>query len=200
MNRRVRIALAVGLLAGVLLTSTGCLFNLFQTARMLGGGNVALTIGTGLMDIALDEGPNWNLTPQARIAVGLSDVVDLGFQTGALVPLSTGDFGWMGAKGDLKFSIFDDPASFSLAMGIGGGYALEFLDWGLFGEVLFTVNTFPIFLAYQPTIPLGGEGFALLHHVAGGLALSISEKATVLLVVDYRDGLFSFGIALEVGF
>ena len=200
MRKPIRWILCVGLIPATLLLS-GCLFNIFQTARMLGAGNMAVTIGAGLMDIVVDEEPNWNLTPQARLAFGLSDRVDLGFQTGAMVPLSTGDFGWMGAKGDLTFSILDDPETFSLAMGFGAGYGVEFLNWGLFGEVLFNVNaTLPIFLAYQPTIPLQGEGFALWHHVAGGLALPISETSTLILVVDYRNGLFSFGLALEVGF
>lgn len=200
MKKRIRWVLCLGLIPASLMLS-GCLFNIFQTARMIGAGNMAVTIGAGLMDIVVDEDPNWNLTPQARLAFGLSDSVDLGFQTGAMVPLSTGDFGWMGAKGDLTFSILDDPETFSLAMGFGAGYGVEFLNWGLFGEVLFNVNaTLPIFLAYQPTIPLQGGGFALWHHVAGGLALPISETSALILVVDYRNGLFSFGLALEIGF
>lgn len=201
MRKHARILMVAALLTGVLLMSTGCLFNLFQTARMLGAGNMAVTIGSGLIDIVVDEDPNWNLTPQARLAFGLSDTVDLGFQTGALVPLSTGDFGWMGVKGDLKFSILDDPNSFSLAMGFGGGYSVEFLNWGLFGEVLLNVNTtLPIFLAYQPTIPLEAGEFAIWHHIAGGLALPISETSTLILLIDYRNGLYSFGLALEISF
>ena len=201
MHKRVRLLLAVGLLVGVLFTSTGCLFNLFQTARMLGAGNVAITIGTGLMDILPDDDPNWNLTPQARLTIGLSDKIDLGMQTGALVPLSTGDFGWMGAKGDLKFSVMDDPETFSLAMGFGGGYSVEFLNWGVFGEVLFNINsTLPLFLVYQPTIPLEAAEFTLWHHIAGGLALPISETAAIILIVDYRNPLFSFGLALQIAF
>jgi hypothetical protein len=201
MGKRVRILTVAGLLACVLVTSTGCLFNLFQTARMLGAGNVAFTFGAGLMDILPDGDPSWNLTPQARLAFGLSDKVDLGMQTGALVPLSTGDFGWMGAKADLKFSVIDDPETFSLAMGFGAGYGLEFLNWGVFGEVLFSVNsTLPLFFAYQPTIPLQSGGFAIWHHVAGGLALPISDTTTLLLIVDYRNPMFSFGLALEIGF
>ena len=202
MHKNAKILMVVGLLAGVMVMSTGCLFNLFQTARMVGAGNMAFTIGTGLMDVVPDGQPDWNLTPQARVTFGLSDAVDLGFQTGALVPLSTGDFGWMGAKGDLKLSIFDDPNSFSLAMGFGAGYGVEFLNWGLFGEIFFNVNsTLPVFLAYQPTIPLQAGGFAVWHHVAGGLVLPISDTTALILIVDYRNPeLFCFGIALEIGF
>jgi len=205
MRRYVRILLVAGMMAGLLLTSTGCLFNLFQTARMLGAGNTAITLGTGLMDIVPDGDAQWNLTPQARIAFGLSDTVDLAFQTGALVPLSTGDFGWLGAKGDLKISIVDDPETFSMAMGLGAGYGLEFVNWGVFGEVLFNVNaTLPIFVVYQPTIPLQAATFTLMHHIAGGLALPISESASLIVVVDYRPqepaALFSFGLAIEIAF
>jgi len=205
MRRRVRILLLVGLLAGVLLTSTGCLFNLFQTARMLGAGNTAFTIGTGLMDPIQNGQADWSLTPQARFAVGVTDGIDFGLQTGAFVPLSTGDFGWLGLKGDFKFSILDDPETFSLAMGFGGGYGAEFLNWALFGTVLFDVNaTIPIFLVYQPTIPLQAGTFTVWHHLAGGLRLTLSDSAAILLVIDYRSqlpgALFSFGIAIEMGF
>jgi len=204
MRRAIRVVLLMGLLGGVLLLSTGCLFNIFQTARMLGAGNTALTIGTGLMDIDVDGGdPNWNLAPQARFAVGLSDTANLGFQTGALVPLSTGEFNWLGIKGDVTFAVVDDPETFSLALGLGAGYGIEFLNVGIFGEVLFSVNsTLPLFIVYQPTVPLNGNGFTLLHHVAGGLALPLSEKATILLVVDWRNGLLSpsYGIGIEIGF
>ncbi len=201
MRKRVRILMVVGLLAGVLVMSTGCLFNLFQTAKMIGAGNAAITLGTGLMDVIQDGDPNWNLTPQARLAFGLSDKIDLGMQTGALVPLSTGDFGWMGAKADLKFSVIDDPETFSLAMGFGAGYGVEFLNWGLFGEVLFNINsTLPLFLVYQPTIPLETGEFAVWHHIAGGLRLAISDTAALILMIDYRNPLFSFGLAIEIGF
>ena len=194
-----RIALAV-LLVSVAMVLNGCLFNLFQTARMLGSGNVAVTIGSGLMDVSIDDDPAWALTPQARIGFGLSDKIDLGLQTGALVPLSTGDFGWLGAKGDLKFSVVDDPETFSLAMGVGAGNGIEFLGWGVFGEIFFDVNSvLPIFFAYQPTIPISGE-LTVLHHGAMGLRLKVSETASILLQVDVRDfQLFSFGLALEIG-
>lgn len=201
MNRKLRLLLIVGVLTPTLLLS-GCLFNIFQTARMVGAGNVAITFGSGLLDPVVDGDPNWSLTPQVRLAVGLSDAAEFGMQTGALVPLSSGDFGWLGARGDFKFSIVDDPETFSLAMGFGAGYGLEYLNWGLFGEVFFNVNTvLPIFLTYQPTFPLQGEGFAIWHHIAGGLRLPISETAAVLIIVDYRNPeLFSYGIGFEIAF
>jgi hypothetical protein len=200
MRTRIRIVLAIGVVASAVFMN-GCLFNLFQTARMLGSGNVAITLGSGFMDVVPDDDADWALTPQARLAVGITDTIDFGMQTGAFVPLTTGDFGWLGAKGDLKFSIVDDPETFSLAMGFGAGYGAEFLNWGLFGEVLFDVNsTIPLFFVYQPTIPLQADSFAIWHHVAGGLKLRISPTTVLLLIVDYRNPqLFSFGLAIEIG-
>jgi len=205
MRRMIRVALAVVLLGGVLILSTGCLFNIFQTARMLGAGNTALTIGVGMMDIVtIDDGPNWNLTPQARLTFGLSDTVDLGIQTGALVPLSTGDFGWLGVKGDVLFSLVDDPEAFSFAVGIGAGYGLEFLNTAVFGEAIFSVNgSLPLTIVYQPTVPLTGA-FTVLHHISGGLELPISETASIFLVVDVRPQeprmLVSYGLGFQIGF
>jgi len=201
MNTRLRIVLAVGILAGVVLLS-GCLFNLFQTARTIGAGNVGLTIGSGLMDVEIDEGTTWALTPQARLTIGLGDRVDFGVHTGAMFGLTGGQPGWMGATGDLKFSLFDDPEAFALSLGFGGGYGVEFLGWGVLGEVLFDSNlsVLPIFIVYQPTIPLSAEDFAVWHHVAGGLKLTLSEKARILLQVDLRAPLVSFGLAIEIDF
>jgi len=205
MRRGIRVAWVIGLLGSVLVLSTGCLFNIFQTARMLGAGNSALTIGVGLMDVSIEDDPSWTLTPQARLAFGLSDSVDLGLQTGALVPLSTGDFGWLGVKGDLLFSLVNDPEAFSFAMGIGAGYGLEFLNMGIFGEAIFSVNgSLPLTIVYQPTVPLTGDGITILHHISAGLELPISEKASVFLVVDIRPqeprALISYGLGLAIEF
>jgi hypothetical protein len=203
MHKWIRIILAAGLLGAVLVTSTGCLLNLFQTARTIGAGNVALTLGSGLFDLNLDEtNSDYYLTPQARVAVGIADGVDLGLQTGFLVPLEGGDVGWFGATGDLKFSLFDEPGAFALALGFGGGYSLEALGWEAFGEVFFdsNVRVLPIFLAYQPHVALL-EGLALIHHFAGGLKLRLSDKARVLVQVDYNSYTFlSYGLAFEIAF
>jgi len=204
MTKRVRGLLVVGLLIGVLLTSTGCLLNVFQTARTIGAGNVAFTIGSGLFDFNLDqEEADYYLTPQARLAIGLADGVDLGFHTGFLVPLEAdGDIGWFGATGDLKFALFDEPDSFALALGFGGGYSLEALGWEAFGEVFLDSNVrfLPIFLAYQPHIALV-EGFGLIHHFAGGLKLRLSDKARIFVQIDYNSYTYvSYGLAIEIEF
>jgi hypothetical protein len=71
----------------------------------------------------------------------------------------------------------------------------------LFGEILFNINsTLPLFLVYQPTIPLEADDFAVWHHIAGGLRLAISDTAALILIVDYRNPSFSFGLAIEIGF
>jgi len=203
MRNRVRTFLVVGLTGAVLVLSTGCLFNIFQTAKTIGAGNVALTIGSGLFDFnLLDTDSSYYLTPQARLTIGLADSVDLGFQTGLLMSLEGEDVGWCGATGDLKFALFDEPDSFALALGFGGGYSLETLGWEAFGEVFFDSNVkfLPIFVAYQPHVALV-EGFALIHHFAGGLKLRLSDKARLLFQGDYNSyGYVSYGLALEVVF
>jgi len=206
MKGRVRGILIVVLAIGALSLS-GCLFNVFQTARTIGAGNVALTIGSGLFDLSLDEDTNWFLTPQARLAIGLADGIDFGLKSGMLVGLEGGDPGWMGVVGDFKFAIVDDPESFSLAMGFGGGYSIEMLGWGAFAEVLFDSNirVFPVFLAYQPQFSLA-EGFTVIHHATGGLKLRLSPSARILLQVDFRffgvgtQPFISYGLALEILF
>jgi len=198
---RRRLVLVLGLAALVATLCTGCLFNIFQTAKTLGAGNLAFTIGAGLLSVQVDESTTMSVTPQARLAVGVGDAVDLGFQTGAMIPFNGGDPGWLGAIGDLKFRLFDERDSFALAMGLGGGYSVEYIGWGVFGEILFdsNVRVFPVYFAYQPAVALSTD-FTLLHHIAAGLKLRLSNQARILLQVDYRTGIWSVGMALEVGF
>ena len=201
MKRTFRVVLAVGLVIPMILLS-GCLFNIFQTAKMVQSGDVSVLIGSGVMDIGIDGSSAWALTPQARLTFGLSDKINLGLHTGAMMSLSAGgEPGWLGIAGDLKFSIIDNPESISLAVGFGGGYGIHFLNWGVFGEVYLDLNVFPLFFAYQPTIPLGGEGFSVLHDIAIGMALNLSEKARLIIQIDTRNlALFSYGIGFEINF
>ena len=179
----------------------GCLFNMFQTARMLQSGDVSVLVGSGVMNIGTAEDPAWTLTPQARMAFGLSDKVNLGLHTGVMMPLTTGDPGWMGAAGDLKFALINDPESISLSAGFGGGQGIHFLGWGVFGQIFLDVNVFPIFFAYQPTIPIAQGDFALWHDVAAGMHLAISEKARLLVQIDMRNfQLLSIGVGIDIGF
>ena len=193
----------LGLATLVATLSTGCLFDFLQTARTAGGGNLAFTIGAGILMLQGDgTTTNLSATPQARLTLGLADAVDLGLQTGALIPFSSGDPGWLGAIGDLKFRLFDEPDAFALALGFGGCYSVEYGGWGLFGEVFFDSNlrVLPIYFVYQPGIPLVADSFTVFHHLAGGLKLQLSDHARILLQADYRTGILSCGLAFEVGF
>jgi len=90
MRRILRIGMSVVLVASAV-TLSGCLFNIFQTARTVGAGNVTLAVGAGFFDFSLNGDHNWSVTPQARLTIGLADGLDLSLHTGALIPLSTGD-------------------------------------------------------------------------------------------------------------
>lgn len=201
MRKRWKTVLAVVVVFSAVLLS-GCFFNIFQTARTIGAGNVALTIGSGLLNFQIGDDYNWMLTPQARLTFGLSDKADLGLQTGAMIPLETGEPAWLGTVGDLKFSLFDEPDSFSLAFGFGGGWASELGGWGGFLEVFFdsNVKALPIFISYRPLFPFSADTFTVWHHFAGGLRLKLSDTALLLIEVDTFGRMFSFGIALEVTF
>jgi len=200
MKRKLRVILAVGLVIPALFLS-GCLFNIFQTAMTVGKGNASVTLGSGLLYFDFEGNPSWSATPQARVTFGLSDNIDFGLQSGAMIPLSTGDPGWLGAKGDFKFLVTGRKSPVKVAFGFGGGYGIEFLGWGAFGELF--VDLGPFAVAYQPTLTIA-DNVALWHHIAGGLRLNLSPKASILVMADYRGpatpGLISFLIALEIGF
>lgn len=194
------VATAVLLLSMVLLT--GCFFNIFQTARTVGAGNVALTLGVAAVNLAGEGDYNWVITPQGGLAIGLSDNVELGFRSGVLVPLATGEPGFLGAVGDIKVSLFHEPESLSLALGFGGGYSMGMLGWGLEGSLYFDSNLrfLPLYVVYRPLVPLEGDGFSVIHQLAGGLHLTLSENARLLLELDLWSGLLSAGIGLEILF
>jgi len=65
MKIRARVIAAVVLLLSMVLL-TGCFFNIFQTARTVGAGNVALTLGVAVMNLA-GEGDYYRvITPQGK--------------------------------------------------------------------------------------------------------------------------------------
>ena len=201
MREPIRWIVRVGLIPTTLLLS-GCLFGIFRTARPVRGGDVALVLGTGFMSVSVDEGqPLWTLTPRARLTLGLSERVNLESQTGLAVPLASGSPRWMGASGNLKFSIVDDSDSLSPAVGFGGGSSIELLGWGVFGEIFLDRNLlgFPFSLAYQPTVSRGGEGFAVWHRLAVGPKLRLTARAQPLVQVDLWAPLLSFGFAVDIG-
>jgi hypothetical protein len=200
MTKWIRRVLSVLLIPTALLLS-GCLLNVFQTAKTLGEGNVALTIGSGLFDMSLIETESlYFLTPQARLAVGLADGIDLGAQTGLLVPFGEGEVVWPGATGDVKFALFDDPELFALSLAVGGGFSLETLGFDAFVTLFLDSNVrfLPLFVLYQPHVALA-EGFALIQHFAGGLKLRLSDRVRLLVQADYNSYTYvSYGLAVEV--
>ncbi len=199
MKRKGRAVLAIVVLlsAGLL---TGCFLNIFQTARTVGQGNVALAIGMGVLNMAIGDDNNWMLTPQGRLSIGLADSVDLGVRGGGMFSLTTGELGFLGAVGDVKVSLFHDPESLSLALGFGGGYNMGTFGWGLEGSIYLDSNLrfLPIYFVYRPLFPLAGDGVTILHQLGGGLHLALSDTARLLIEVDYWEGIISVGISLEI--
>lgn len=198
--RRLRSVAIVGLLLVVVLLS-GCYFNIFQTARTVGAGKVAVSLGSGVVNVTVGESSSLVFTPQARLAVGLSDNVDLGIQSGIMIG-SSGEPGFLGAIGDVKLALVQDPDTFSIALGIGGGYSLGLLGWGVEGSVFLDSNIafLPVFVVYRPILPLGGEGLQLIHQFAGGLHLDLSDSVRILVEVDSWNGGLGGGISLDIMF
>jgi hypothetical protein len=201
MRKRTRTVLALAVVSSLVLLS-GCYFSIFDTARTVGAGNVAFTLGAAVMDLALDGTPSWLLAPQGRLTVGLAPNVDFGIRSGMMLNLETGDVGFLGAVGDFKFALFQEPDSFALALGFGGGYSTGLVGWGLEASVYFesTVRYLPIYVVYRPLLPLTGEELGLIHQLAGGLYLALSPNARLLVELDSWNGLLSGGVALEILF
>jgi len=203
MRTKLRWGLSLGWIP-ILFLLSGCLMNVFHTASTLGSGHVALTVGSGLFDLNLlsESESVYCLTPQARLAVGLTDSIDLGLQTGLLVPIEAGDVGFFGVTGDVKFALIDEPDLFALSLGFGGGFSLEALGLDAFALVLLDshLKLLPLFVVYQPHFALS-EGFALIHHVAGGLKLRLSDRVRILIQADINSFTYvSYGLAFEVAF
>lgn len=198
--RRLRSVAIVGLLLVVILLS-GCYFNIFQTARTVGAGKVAISVGSGVVNISGGSSSSLIFTPQARITIGLSDSVDLGIQSGVMIG-SAGEPGFLGAIGDIKLALAQDPGVGSFALGIGGGYSPGLLGWGVEGSVYLDSNIafLPIYLVYRPILPLSGKSLQIMHQFAGGLHLDLSDSARILIEVDSWNGLLGGGISLDIRF
>ena len=198
--RRLRLMGSVGLLLVVVLLS-GCYFNIFQTARTVGAGKVAISIGSGVVSITVGQNSSLIFTPQARLTIGLSDSVDLGVQSGIMIG-SSGSPGFLGAIGDIKLALLQDPKTFSIALGLGGGYSPGLLGWGVEGSVYVDSNIvfLPIYLVYRPILPLSGGTLGVMHQFAGGLHLNLSDSARILIEVDLWNGVLGGGISLDLRF
>jgi hypothetical protein len=202
MRRKAKLIGAVALVVTVGILSAGCFLNVFQTARTLGKGNVALNLGMAAMNIAIGADNNWMFTPQGRLSVGIADGIDLGVRSGVMFGLDTGNLGFLGVVGDIKASLFAQPEGFALAVGFGGGYSPGMVGWGLEASIYVdsTLQYLPVYFVYRPLFPLGGDGFTIQHQLAGGLHLLLSPTTRLLIEIDSWGGLLSAGIGLEILF
>lgn len=198
MKHAMRLVGVAGVLV-LLVVLSGCFFNVFQTAQTVGAGNVALTLGAAAMNIAVQQQNSLVFTPQGRLAVGLTDNLDLGIQSGAMVG-TDGSASFLGAIADLKARIVNIDNGFALALGVGGGYSPGLVGWGIEGSVYLDSNLrfLPLYVVYRPLLPLGGGQLTIANQVAVGLYLRLSSSARLLLEADWWNGLPSVGAALEV--
>ncbi len=198
--RRARLLLVVALLL-VLVMMSGCYFNVFQTARTVGAGKVSISLGSGVVGVTVGQNSSLVFTPQARLTVGLSESFDLGLQSGLMID-SSGQPSFLGAMADIKLSLFDDPETFSIALGVGGGYSPGLLGWGVEGSFYVDSNIvfLPIYAVYRPIVPLSGNSLQLIHQFAGGLHLDLSDSVRILIELDWWSGVLGGGISLDIKF
>lgn len=201
MRRWVKFALVVGVLGAAFFLS-GCFFNALETARVLRQGDVALTLGLGFLNLdprPLEEKANPILTPQVRLAAGITDGLELSLHSGLMVSPTAEQPGFMGAVGNLKASLVDDPQTISLAVGFGGGWSLPMAGWGLQASLYLDsdLGLLPIYLIYRPIFPLGGDEFTIWNQLVVGLHLKLSKGARLLLEVDSFNGVLGIAVGLE---
>jgi len=202
-RRSLTVIVAVLVLGSV----TGYGLNLLETAGPIGAQQVGVTFGLGVGVTDFSDAGTWYAAPQTRLAIGLSEGLDLGAQIGWKTELGVGTADWLGLLVDVKVASIHVPDMYTLAWGAGGGFGLDLLGdgWGIFGQLLFESHAplFPIFLTYRSMLPFDGmtEGhIAFEGYLAGGLRLQLAPIARLLLVVDIHAGLASVGVGLEIAF
>jgi hypothetical protein len=205
-RRKAKLIGALALVLAVGILTTGCFFNIFQTARTLGKGTVALNLGMAAINFAVGTENNWVCTPQGRLAMGIADGVDIGIGSGVMFILDTRELEFLGVVGDIKASLSAQPEGFALAAGYGGVYSPWMDGWGL--EVSIYVDStlpyLPVYFVYRSIFQFGGDGFTVepqvQHQLAGGLHLMHSPTTRLLIEIDSWGGLLSAGIGLEILF
>jgi len=192
------------------LSLTGCFFNFLQTARTIGSGEAALTLGLGAI---MNAEYIAYLTPQGRFTVGMTEGIDLGFQSGVRIGMgpAAGDVKFLGAVGDLKFSVLDEP-QLLMAVGAGGGYSHDaYRDkngWGLslsaYCEPVFShLLDLSCCAGYRLHLPLGKSDDSdgrVRHQLALSISFILSDQARLIVELNglpFED-LYSLGLALEV--
>jgi len=188
---------------------TGCFFNFLQTARTIGAGDAALTLGLGaIFNVEYIS----YLTLQGRFTVGMTEGIDLGLQSGVRIGVgpAAGDVKFLGVIVDLKFSLLDEP-HFLMAVGVGGGYSHDaYRDkngWGLSLSAYYE-SVFPYLpdlsccASYRLHLPLEGsdESYGMVRHqMAVSISFFLSDQARLILEFNGLpfENLYSFGLALE---
>ena len=208
-SKVIRMVLGLMMLALIALCSTGCLFNLLQTARTVGVGNTAFTVGLGAI---LNAEYIAYLTPQGRLAIGLAQGVDLGLQSGLRIGMgpAAGDVKFLGAAADLKFSLVEEP-HLLLAADVGGGYSHNaYRDkngWGLSASaycepLLPGVSSASCCAGYRLHLPLEANWEyekPVRHQMAFSLSLPLGPGMRLIVEVGVLpfENLYSFALGLE---
>ncbi|OGD76812.1 MAG: hypothetical protein A2Y64_06420 [Candidatus Coatesbacteria bacterium RBG_13_66_14] len=156
------------------------------TARTVGAGKVGLTGGAGVIPFAVDSESDYDdilnfdvdvvfINPQGRLDIGLSDAVDLGFQTGLMLVSGAEGFGWLGMLADVKWAVVDDPDSVTLSW--GGGVGWMYLGGVLEGHLFLDSNVpfLPFYAAVKPRLTVGaGSGFT--YDLSAGIHIEFSDS------------------------
>ena len=200
-------ALRRNLLALLLVVGVGwsaLAINVLETASPIGAQHLKLTFGIGLATSENGGVTSWHFTPQLRLALGVSDGMDLAVQSGILSAIGASDVELLGVIVDAKFTLADAPGMYAMAWGAGGGYGLDFLGegWGVFGQFLFESHArlFPVYLVYRATLPIDSPDFSLIPHTALGVDFPLAPNTQLLMGVDLYLGKISIGLGLSIGF
>jgi len=188
------------------LLTVGCYMTNMTTARTVGAGKVGLTAGVGVMPFAVDSDSDDILDfdtdvlliePQTRLDIGLSDAVDLGFQTGLMLVSGAEGFGWLGALADVKWAFLDDPDSVTFSLGGGAGVTLA---GGVVEAHLFfdsNVPFLPFYAAVKPRLAIG-EGVGFIYDLSAGIHVEFSQNFR--LIADWTTftfALHTFGLGVQ---
>jgi len=191
------------------LSLTGCFFNFLQTARTIGAGNAAITIGLGaIFNVEYIS----YLTLQGRFTTGITQGIDAGLQSGLRLGVgpAAGDLKFLGAIGDLKFSLLDEPNSL-MAVGVGGGYShdayRDHKGWGLslsaYYESIFPdLADLSCCASYRLHLPLetSDKAYGMVRHqMAVSMSFFLSDQARLILEFNGLpfENLYSFGLAVK---
>ena len=120
----------------VMLSTSGCFFNVFQTAEPIPPGTFMLTGGAS----ALEYIGILYMTQQLHARYGISEGLDIGARIGSYLPVSNGSLELMGVVTDIKYQLLKQP---SVALGIGLGAVVPM--GGLFPDFVLEASAYGSF-------------------------------------------------------